>query len=390
MDENRFKTDYREAMDSISVSDEEKARVIGIYDGNNPKIEDISRTGRRGLSKVAAALIALAGVLTLSGGVAWAMTNSALKDYFFKNSNIEFENVYTPVTAEFDIGSVKAIYDGSIYDKATETGYLSFSFLDKEGNPIVLKNNYEVSFIDDDYTNNHMLSINTFTTGVKIGNDRFYLILLNLNSVYTILDNNNCFIRFDRSYMTDEDKEFGFVVLNAEQFAVLKDEIAQLDPDTIFTDTYDPVTGTVISNYDKTTIPTKVLEIFEKYTINEVECIDTPAQEIMVEDMEIKVGRTDITLIYNVNDCEIDAFTLIREDGTRIDFTKEEFINGYNSATTEETLGNIWTVSGMDSNSRFGGGSADKAGDAAYTYNFGYILGLNEKVKIEANGNIYE
>ncbi|MBR4782260.1 MAG: hypothetical protein IK014_13005 [Lachnospiraceae bacterium] len=83
-------------------------------------------------------------------------------------------------------------------------------------------------------------------------------------------------------------------------------------------------------------------------------------------------------------------FTLIREDGTRIDFTKEEFIDGYNSATTEETIGNMWTVSGIDSNGRFGGGFQEKDGESTLTYNFGYILGLNEKVKIEANGNIYE
>lgn len=391
MDENRFKTDYREAMDSITVSDEEKARVIGMYEGSSNKIEDISRTGRRGLSKVAVALIALAGVLTLSGGVAWAMTNSALKDFFFKNSSEEFESVYTPVTAEFDLGNVKAVYEGSIYDKTTETGYLSFSFQDNEGNLIDLHNLNEVRYINDNkYTNDNMLSFNTFTEGLKIGDDKFYLILLNLDSCYTILDDNNLFIRFDRTYVPEDNNAFGFVVLDAEQFESLKTDVAQLDPETIFTDTYDPVTGTVISNYDKTAIPSQLVEIFEKYTINEVECIDTPAQEIMVEDMKVKVGRTDITLIYNVNDCEIDAFTLIREDGTRIDFTKEEFIDGYNSATTEETLGNMWIVSGIDSDKRFGGGFKEKDGEATYTYNFGYILGLNEKVKIEANGNIYE
>ena len=391
MDENRFKADYREAMDSITVSDEEKARVIGMYEGSSNKIEDISRTGRRGLSKVAVALIALAGVLTLSGGVAWAMTNSAFKDFFFKNSSEEFESVYTPVMAEYDLGNVKAVYEGSIYDKSTETGYLSFSFLDNEGNLIDLHNLNEVRYINDNkYTNDNMLSFNTFTEGLKLGDDRFYLVLLNLDSCYTILDDNNLFIRFDRTYVPEDNKPFGFVVLNAEQFESLKADVAQLDPETIFTDTYDPVTGTVISNYDKTAIPSQLVEIFEKYTINEVECIDTPAQEIMVEDMKVKVGRTDITLIYNVNDCEIDAFTLIREDGTRIDFTKEEFIDGYNSATTEETIGNMWTVSGIDSNGRFGGGFQEKDGESTLTYNFGFILGLDEKVKIEVNGDIYE
>lgn len=390
MDENRFKTDYREAMDSITVSDEEKARVIGMYEGSSNKIEDISRTGRRGLSKVAVALIALAGVLTLSGGVAWAMTNSALKDFFFKNSSEEFENVYTPVIAEYDLGNVKAVYEGSIYDKSTEIGYLSFSFRDNAGNPIILKNNNEVCFLNDSYTNDNMLSFHTFTNGLKIGDERFYLILINLDSCYTILDDNNLFVRFNRTYVPEDNKPFGFVVLNKEQFDALKADVAQLDPDAIFAYTYDPVTDTVTSDYDKTAVAPKVLEILEKYTINEVECIDTPAQEITVEDMKVKVGRTDITLIYNVNDCEIDAFTLIREDGTRIDFTKEEYTVGYNSATTEETTGNIWNVSEIDSDKRFGGGFQEKDGEATYTYNFGYILGLNEKVKIEANGNIYE
>ena len=318
------------------------------------------------------------------------MTNTALKDFFFKDSSVEFEDVYTPVIAEYNLGNIKVVYEGSIYDKATETGYLSFSFSDNIGNPIILKNNNEVCFLDDDYTNDVMLSFHTFTTGLKIGEDKFYLVLMNLDSCVTILDDNNCFVRFDRSYMADDNKKFGFVVLNAEQFANLKDEVAQIDPDTIFTYTYDPETETFTSNYDKTAVVPQVLEILKKYNICEVESIDAPAQEIMVEDMKVKVGRTDITLIYNVNDSDIDAFTLIREDGTRIDFTKEEYIDGYDSATTEETLGNLWTVSGMDVNTRMGGGFKDKAGDATYNYNFGFILGLNEKVKIEANGKIYE
>ena len=50
----------------------------------------------------------------------------------------------------------------------------------------------------------------------------------------------------------------------------------------------------------------------------------------------------------------------------------------------------MWTVSGIDATSRFGGGSEDNDGNATYTYNFGYILGINERVKIEANGKIYE
>ena len=390
MNENKFKWDYRDAMDGITVTDAEMAKAINMYDGNVTDITEKKRPGRRGLSKVAAALIAFACVVALSGGVAWAMTNSALKDFFFKNSNEEFDNVYTPATTKYNLGNVKAVYEGSIYDKATETGYLSFSFWDEEGNPIALKDNSEVCFLNDKYTNDVMLSFNTFTNGLKIRDDKFYLILMNLDSVQTILDDNNCFVRFDRSYMADDDKKFGFVVLNKEQFAGLKADVDQLDPDTIFVDTYDPVTETFISNYDKTAVVPEVLEILEKYTINEVECIDTPAQEIMVEDMKVKVGRTDVTLIYNVNDCEIDAFTLIREDGTRIDFTKEVFVDGYNSATTEETIGNMWNVSGMDVYKRVGGGFADKAGDATYNYNFGFILGLNEKVKIEANGKIYE
>lgn len=390
MDENRFKEDYREAMDSITVTDEEKKRVIEMYEGKNTKVTDISRTGRRGLSKVAVALIALAGVLTLSGGVAWAMTSSPLKDYFFKNSDVEFEDVYTPVLAEYEFGNVKAVYDGSIYEKATETGYLSFSFYDKAGNPINLEDFSNVRYLHDGYTDNMMLSFHTFTSGIKIGEDKFYLVLLNLNSVHTILDKNNLFIRFERNYIPDEGNDAGFIVLNAEQFENLKADVAQLDPETMFAYNYDQATGEVTSNVDNTVILPQVLDILKKYTITEVQCIDAPAQEILVEDMKINVGRADVTLLYNINDCEIDAFTLIREDGTRIEFTKQEYIDGYNGEIAEDTLGNMWTVSGIDATSRFGGGSKDDDGNATYTYNFGYILGINERVKIEANGKIYE
>ena len=398
-DENKFKWDYRDAMDGITATDEEMAKAINMYEGNITNITEKKRNGRRGLPKVAAALIAFACVLALSGGAVWAFTNSALKDKFFGNSDQEFEKVYTEVGTVFSMDNIDAIYEGYIYDKSVDTVYLSFSFWDKEGNPIDIsyKKDSPSPFRDftptdeRSYKNGYNLTLlrNTLAFDFGIGDDEVHIICMNSNNMSGTRDKNNYFIRIDRSEYEGEyaDKEFRFLLLNKEQFSSLKTELKQLDPDKILTISYDEEKDRFVSDYDLDSMQPEVVEILNRYNLCDVKCVDAQAQEILVDNLKVRVGRTDIALEYNEEECTVDSFAVIREDGTRIEVVREKY-------DSKDPLGNpinsSWKVTGMDGYKRFGGGGSNNYKDWVVSFNFGCILGLNEKVKIEANGKIYE
>ena len=378
-DEKNLKQDYKETMNCIMATEKEKEDVINMYDDNS-KVTKLERTGKRRMPKVAAALIAFACVMLLGGGVVWAMTNSGLKDFFFKNSDKQFEKVYTEVGTTFEIGNMNVVYEGSIYDKAVESGYLSFGFYDKEGNPLDIQANGKN--IDCSYTG-AFLGRHSLSTGFAMGDDEFHLIFMNLQSVNTVRENNNYLIRFNRATADGDDyytnMEFRFLVLNKDQFNSVKEEAGQLDSNALLTYTYDPETDKVIPNYDRDSMQPEIVEILKKYNPNEVKCIDAPAQEFMVGNVKIIVGRTDILMAYNENEIDIDAFTLIRENGERIEFTRKP-----------SSIFSTWTISDMDIKAKMGGGSGNDDGTRKLTYNFGFVLGDDEKVKIESNGTIYE
>ena len=123
---NPYKNDYENngrATETFEKEDDQKVIKIG-----------------RRLPKIAVAAIAFACVLVLGGGVVWAMTASPLKDYLFKNSDKEFEQVYTEVGKEYIFGNHKVVYEGSSYEEAVGQGYLSFSFWDLDGKPMNKQN----------------------------------------------------------------------------------------------------------------------------------------------------------------------------------------------------------------------------------------------------------
>ncbi|MBO4921105.1 MAG: hypothetical protein J5372_04245 [Lachnospiraceae bacterium] len=380
------KEDLMELSETIDESYIEEVGKIRMDNGVNKQEEkrasiiSIDKESKRGLSKAAVAAIVFACVLVLGGGAVWAMTNSALKDFFFKNSDEQFEKVYTEVGTTFEIGNMNVVYEGSIYDKAVESGYLSFNFYDKEGNPLDIQ--AKGTDIDCSYTSAG-LGRHSLSTGFAVGDDEFHLIFMNLQSVSTVRENNNYLIRFNRATVDGDDYftnlEFRFLVLNKDQFNSIKEEAGQLDSNALMTFTYDPEADRAIPNYDRDSMQPEIVEILEKYNPYEVQSIDAPAQEFMIGNVKIVVGRTDILIAYNENEIDLDAFTLIRENGERIEFTRKT-----------GSMFSTWTISGMDKKANMGGGSGNDDGSRKLTYNFGFVLGDDEKVKIETNGKVYE
>ena len=130
--------DLSEYLDESYIEEVGRMRVsndIKGYDGQNSDIICINKNNRRRLPRAVAAVIAFACVLALSGGVVWAMTNTGLKDFFFNNSDKEFNELYTTGGKEYNIGEHKMVYEGSIYDKGVEQICLYFSVWDAQGQP---------------------------------------------------------------------------------------------------------------------------------------------------------------------------------------------------------------------------------------------------------------
>lgn len=337
---------------------------------------------KKGMSKMAVAAIAFACVLVLSGGIAWAMNSSAIKDYFFPNSDEEFKEIYTDVGREYDLGDYKLVLEGSAYEEAVEQGYLNFSIWDKEGNPVVIEGNSidTTSLPGGLLTGSHIHAYKFKTGGAK-----WYLAATYHNGLFADFKDNNLFIKFSR-LAPDENsenqyagKEFGFLVLNQEQWDSFCDDIKALNENELCTYTYDKETDRMIANYDQTSLLPEVVEVIDRYDPCGVETVSYPVQVFNIGNVKITIGRADMTLDYNIYDCELGDFILKRADGTELHLSRIENGSAF-----------VWIVEdGTIINKGSGGGSIE-TGEMKLGLNYGFILGSDEKVTIEADGQVYE
>lgn len=337
---------------------------------------------KKGMSKMAVAAIAFACVLVLSGGIAWAMNSSAIKDYFFPNSDEEFKEIYTDVGREYDLGDYKLVLEGSAYEEAVEQGYLNFSIWDKEGNPVVIEGNSidTTSLPGGLLTGSHIHAYKFKTGGAK-----WYLAATYHNGLFADFKDNNLFIKFSR-LAPDENsenqyagKEFGFLVLNQEQWDSFCDDIKALNENELCTYTYDKETDRMIANYDQTSLLPEVVEVIDRYDPCGVETVSYPVQVFNIGNVKITIGRADMTLDYNIYDCELGDFILKRADGTELHLSRIENGSAF-----------VWIVEdGTIINKGSGGGSIE-TGEMKLGLNYGFILGPDEKVTIEADGQVYE
>lgn len=341
---------------------------------------------RKGMSKIAVASIVFSCVLVLSGGVVFAMKSIAIKNFFFPDCDKEFEEVYTEVGREYDLGEYKLIFEGSVYEEAVEQGYLSFSVWDKEGNPADCNlNNFEYVWLPAAATVNGNVQAYKFMAGKAKG----YFVATYNNGIYSFLKNNNLFIKFAR-ISGDENiddyndgKDFRFLILNEEQWKNFYNDIDALDINELCTYTYDKEKDKVIANFDEDSILPEVTDIINKYVPCGVETVSYPTQVIRVGNVKFTIGRADMLMDCNTNDCNLGDFILRREDGTELRFINKVYNNENGRCIS-------WQIEDPEHyNTGFGFGDL-KTGRFKYGLNYGFVLGVDEKVTIEANGKIYE
>ena len=376
------------------------------YAGQSADVISIDKKYRRRLSGAAVAVIAFACVLVLSGGVVWAMTNTGLKEFFFSNSDKEFNEMYTTGGKEYNIGTHKIVYEGSLYDKGVEEICLYFSVWDEQGHPVDLDEEepepMEHSTYDlyaTDYTQATFVNMIPY----KIGDDVWGLLIDGARDVYMSTNGNSIYFTISR-YTLDcffgfrytelpEYQDFAFTILNKDEIHRLNIELRKLERDEEtgrpkdIPEQYDPDAGEWYKQIDDYAgMHAEVAKIINKFDMRGVNGVTSTAQVVQIDDLKLTIGRMSLIMEYGIKDCNVESFTLIREDGTRTEFRlSEEYCD--QRGTPTDIRAN-WLIDGVPN--RFLGGGAYINKGLVFIYNFGYILKDDEKVKIEANGRIYE
>ena len=392
MEDNNIKWNYCDAMESIKGDVEEKEKAISLYnaDTSSAKISSV----KRGMPKIAVAALAFVCVLALSGGVVWAMNSAAIKE-FFSNSEEEFKQVYTEVGKEYDIGSYKIIYEGSAYEEAVEQGYLSFSVWDKEGNPVTLAELFADQNLTYKWLPNSLLTDRFIHPWeLKIGSDKWYFVSTYNNGLSLFTEDNNLYMTFSR-LDTDENgenyyegKNFQFMILNKDQWKTFNDDIKGLNQSELCPFSYDKETDRVISNYDTNALLPEVVEIINRYDPCDVESLTYSPQVIQIGNVKLTVGRANMLIDYNVDDSDLGDFIVRRADGTELKLSRKE--TTFKKGNGENGHSVTWYTDNPQNYNTGFGSTDDKTGNAKWGFNYGFILGADEKVTIETNGQIYE
>ena len=334
------------------------------------------------LPKIAVAAIAVVCVLALSGGVVWAMTASPLKDFFFRNSDKQYEEIFTEIGKKFEFKNIDVIVEESIYEESTGRGYTSFSVWDKEGNPVELQGKAEMFWgnFNGTFKDAFMDLRGSTIGGYRIGEDVFYILSINSDSGSGTFRGNTIF----RQTIVRQNKErepykneIEYIVLNEEQYTRLYYDLVALSADKEITYIDAANEDRKVPYYRYDTDQPDVIEVLDRYDPVKVKTIDIPAQVVTVDGLKITIGRTDIALVFNDKECEVSSFSMIREDGSRLDFKRRiEFPQ--------------WEVSGSEKGYSTSGAHEYDDGFIWFIYNYGFILGKDEIVKIEVNGETYE
>ncbi len=387
MTDEQLKWNIKTSMNEINGSDEEKSRAAALFDTAQTVQKTTGNYHR--IPGIAAAAIALVFILALGSVGVFAMTGSfSFRDFFFKNSEQQFEEVYTEAHKELILDEYKIVFEGSIYDESVDQGSLSFSVWDLQNNPVELNGNQQQ--LPTESLLGGINTLSNFRLRFKLGNDEWGIMLSGVRSLYTMLDGNNYFVMFSRIDLGKEPFEdiqvpdFQFALLKKEDLINLKKDFSEFHDIDYSHIEKDPDTQeyTVITDYNSAYAD--YAQILSKYDMVSIESKALPTQVIQVENLKLTVGRINMIFEYNANECTVKEFYMIREDGTRTRFWQEDFAdNKTNNA------GGFWKVEGVRENA-FGGGPGNLNADFKLSYNYGFILGNDEKVKIEADGRIYE
>ena len=337
---------------------------------------------KHGMPKMAAAAIVFACVLVLGGGVVWAMTASPLKEYFFKNSDKEFEDIYTEAGKEYKIGSHTVVFDGAIYDESVDTGYVSFSAFDEEGNPVTFDENLNersFSLIYDRLPKEKARLVrNTSHLSFKLGEDEGFIIWINAPSMGTKYSETSMCFQFKSQSEDYGKRDIGFMVVDKGTYDKIVEDISNLNEEEMDAPSYDEDNRKVLYGGRDWGEPIpEVVNILEKYDVVYLEYKSLTSQVIETENCTFIFGRTDAMLKYKKNDIDFNQVIMRRENGEEITVTREMASELWYALNNDLSNGRRWSQIIED-------------GHVNSQFSYGFILGADEKVTIEIDGKIYE
>ena len=91
---------------------------------------------------------------------------------------------------------------------------------------------------------------------------------------------------------------------------------------------------------------------------------------------------------YNVDDSDLGDFIVRRADGTELKLSRKE--TTFKRGNGENGHSVTWYTDNPQNYNTGFGSTDDKTGNAKWGFNYGFMLGADEKVTIETNGQIYE
>ena len=393
LNDEELKQSYQGIMGNMVASEEEKNRVIEICSKENGKGAP-KHIGWH-ISKGAAAVLAVVCGLVLSGGIVWARNRFLINDAFSLNSEVGVEEIlqnddnnvdsipienskvneerYVYSGEEFTIGDYKVICECAGYDSALLRGYLFFSFWDKDGNPV---DQEQLISTSRSYMGDMTLTRKTMSHFIPLGDDEVNFTFYESGGMHTIRSGNCLCFTYERlsSKGSDPAQDYGdikFLVLDKKATEQIENELQGLLDTELLSVTWDTEKDRPVRNYDLMAIQPEVVEILDKYNPRRIKKIDAAPQIIELPTLKVTVGRLDVRLDYNVNDLDIDSFILRRDDGTEIKFTYD--------AKRWKVEGDMYYLTG----------SFTIGEDREEVYSLGFVLGKDEKVTIEVDGETY-
>ena len=237
----------------------------------------------------------------------------------------------------------------------------------------------------------------TWLQPFRLGNDVWGLLVNGTETINTLTDGNSIFFTIPRRFTMDKTyryttppqwQDFRFTILDVSEIDRLNDELMELSRGKERQFYYDQdAKQWTFEKVDYDSTQAEITRILNKYDMLGVNRISAPAQVVQLENFKLTIGRMNLIMEYKEEDRAIESFTLIRSDGTRTEFRlDEEYCDSAHNPT--DTRIN-WMVDGVEGN-LFSGGGSYIGGEIKLVYNFGFILGNDEKVTIEANGKTYK
>ena len=360
-DEKDFKEKCKAIYSEVSASENLKYKVLHAA---------VSEEKRRfGWCRTASAIVAAAtiGVLLLGGGVVYALNHAAIKDYFFRNSDKEFETVYQSLNREYLVGKHRVQLQGVINDKEIGVGYLSFAVCNEDGTPVekITGESGDASLAGPG------LGRHTSVDHICAGEDDIYVVMTYSEAYIRTIDHSNFYLKFftDKEIEDEDKKEFRFTVLDKASWNRLKNEVGELKEEELMQ--YDlseyPETGVAKPLFNRAEVQPELMEILEKYGLEEIHYEPMTTQVVNTDKCRLIIGRTDVMLDLNQNE-EIGSLVLKREDGTETVLIQDGRIAWNGKHGVGETASNQGTV---------------------YRFEYGYVLGEKEKVEVILDGTVY-